>query len=179
MTQAAKTPKAEKPEAAAQVFAFPGFDLSKFEMPKFEMPKFDAAAFDLTKMEVPAALREGADKVVVQMKEGYAKLKTAAEEAGDLIEDTYATASTGVKDFNLKALEATRTNLNATFDHARDLMGVKTLAEVVELQSTFLRKQFETFQAQAKELSALAQKTATDTAQPVKEKVEKAFAAAK
>ena len=95
--------------------------------------------------------------------------------ATDLLEDTYATASTGVKDFNLKALEAARANLNAGFDHARDLMGVKTLAEVVELQSAYLRKQFETFQAQAKELSAIAQKVATDTVEPVKEKVEKAL----
>jgi phasin len=174
MTQATKTPKTDKPEAVAQVFAIPTFDLSKFEM-----PKFDSAGFDLSKIEVPAALREGAEKVVVQMKEGYAKMKTAAEEATDLIEDTYSTAATGVKDFNLKALEATRSNLNASFDHARDLMGVKTFAEVVELQSTFLRKQFETLQAQAKDLSALAQKTATDTVEPVKEKVGQVLKAAK
>ncbi|QCK85519.1 phasin [Phreatobacter aquaticus] len=179
MTQAIKTPKAEKPEAAAQVFAFPTFDLSKFEMPKFEMPKFDAAGFDLSKIEVPAALREGAEKVVVQMKEGYAKMKTAAEEATDLIEDTYATASTGMKDFNLKAIENARSNLNASFDHARDLMGVKTLAEVLELQSAFVRKQFEALQAQAKELSTIAQKTATDTVEPVKEKVGQVLKVAK
>ena len=174
MTQAAKTPKTDKPEAAAQVFAFPTFDLSKFEM-----PKFDSAAFDLSKVEVPAAFREGAEKVVVQLKEGYAKMKTAAEEATDLIEDTYTTASAGVKDFNLKAIEATRLNLNASFDHARDLMGVKTFAEVVELQSAFIRKQFETLQAQAKELSTLAQKTATDTVEPVKEKVGQVLKVAK
>lgn len=168
MSQVAKPAKTETSTATAS--PFPAFDLTKFEM-----PKFDAAAFDLSKVEVPAALRETADKVVVQLKDGYAKLKAAAEETTDLLEDTYATASTGVKDFNLKALEATRINLNAGFDHVRDLMGVKTLAEVVELQSAYLRKQFETFQGQAKDLSAIAQKVATDTVEPVKEKVEKAF----
>ncbi|WP_439571994.1 phasin [Phreatobacter sp.] len=175
MTQTVKAAKTEKTEAA-KVFPFPAFDLSKFEMLKFEMPKFDGAGFDMSKLEVPAALREQTEKVVGQMKEGYAKLKAAAEETTDLVEDTYATASTGVKDFNMKALELTRANMNASFDHARDLMGVKSLAEVIELQSAYLRKQFETMQAQTKELSSIAQKTATDTFEPVKGKVEKAFA---
>ena len=170
MNQPAKAPKTEKTETAAQVFPF-----SNFEMPKFEMPKFDGSAFDLSKMEVPAAMRDAADKVVTQVKDGYAKMKVAAEETTDLIEDTYATASAGVKDFNMKALESARTNMNASFDHARDLMGAKTLAEVIELQSAYLRKQFEAVQTQVKDLSTIAQKTATDTAEPVKEKVEKVF----
>jgi phasin len=168
MSQAAKAPKTEQTETAAPVFPIPAFDLTK-------LPKFDANAFDLSKIEVPVALRETADKVAVQMKDNYAKLKAAAEETSDLLEDTYTTASAGLKDFNLKALEAARANLNAGFDHARDLMGVKSLAEVVELQSTYLRKQFEIFQGQFKDLSAIAQKVAADTAEPVKVKVEKAF----
>ena len=133
MTQAAKAPKTDKPVTAAQTFPFPTFDIAKFEMPKFEMPKFDGAAFDLSKVEVPAAMREAADKAVAQMKDGYAKLKAAAEETTDLVEDTYTTASAGVKDFNLKAIEAARINMNAGFDHARDLMGAKSLAEVIEM----------------------------------------------
>jgi len=177
MSQAAKAPKTEK-SAATPAFAFPTFDLSKFEMPKFDLPKFDGTAFDMSKVEVPAALRDAADKVVAQAKDGYAKLKTAAEEATGLVEDTYATASAGVKDFNLKALEASRTNVNASFDHVRDLMGAKTLAEVIELQSGFLRKQFEALQVQSKDLASIAQKTATDTAEPVKAKIEKAFKSA-
>ncbi len=173
MSQAAKAPKTEKPAAAAQMFSFPTFDISKFEMPKFEMPKFDGAAFDFSKVEVPAPMREAADKAVAQMKDGYAKLKAAAEETTDLVEDTYATASAGVKDFNLKALDAARLNMNAGFDHARDLMGAKSLAEVIELQSAYIRKMFDSLQTQGKDLSAVAQKTATDTIEPVKEKVGK------
>lgn len=92
MTQAAKAPKTDKPVTAAQTFPFPTFDIAKFEMPKFEMPKFDGAAFDLSKVEVPAAMREAADKAVAQMKDGYAKLKAAAEETTDLVEDTFTPA---------------------------------------------------------------------------------------
>src|SRR6266481_3122916 len=99
-----------------------------FEMPKFEMPKFD-----LPKFEVPAAFREFAEKSVAQAKDAYEKVKTATEEATDLLEDTYSTAAKGTTDYNLKLTE------------------------------------------QTKELTALAQKVATETAEPIKTGVSKAF----
>jgi hypothetical protein len=46
---------------------------------------------------------------------------------------------------------------------------------VVELSSTHTRKQFEVLTAQTKELAAIAQKVATETAEPVKESFGKAF----
>jgi len=55
-------------------------------------PKFEVPNFELPKMEIPAAFREIAEKGVTQAKETYEKIKTVAEEATDLLEDTYATA---------------------------------------------------------------------------------------
>jgi len=155
-TPTAKT-KSQKSAAA--------FDLPKFELPKFELPK----------MEIPAAFREIAEKSVSQAKETYEKMKSAAEEATDVIEDTYATASKGAADYGLKVIEAARENTNASFDFATKLMTVKSLAEVVELSTAHARKQFEAFTAQSKDLVALAQKVTTDTVEPVKESVSKVF----
>ena len=89
--------------------------------PKFEMPKYD-----LPTMEVPEAMREFAEKGVQQAKDAYDRMKTAAEEATNMLEDTYATASKGAAEFNLKALDALRANFNASFDYMQQLMGVKT-----------------------------------------------------
>ena len=61
------------------------------------------------------------------------------------------------------------------FDFATQLMTVKSLSEMVELSTAHTRKQFETFTASIKELAAIAQKVATETAEPVKESVGKAF----
>src|SRR5437764_1274225 len=99
-----------------------GFEFPKFEVPMFEMPK----------MEVPAAFREFAEKGVSQAKEAYEKMKTAAEEATDVLEDTYSTASKGAADYGLKLIEATRVNTNAAFDFYTELMTVKSYSEVVE-----------------------------------------------
>jgi phasin len=147
-----------------------GFSGSAFEFPKFAMPNFE-----LPKMEIPAAFREFAEKGVSQAKENYEKMKSAAEEATDLLEGTYATASKGASEYGLKMIEAARSNTNATFDFVTELMGAKSVSEFVELSTGHARKQFEALTAQSKELAALAQKVAVDTAEPVKESVNKAF----
>jgi len=148
---------------------------SAFEMPKFEMPKFEIPNFEMPKMEVPAAFREFAEKGVSQAKEGYEKIKAASEEATDLLEETYTTASKGSADYGLKLIEVTRANTNAYFDFASQLFGVKSVSEMVELSTAHARKQFETLTAQSKELTSLAQKVATETAEPIKAGVGKAL----
>jgi phasin len=164
MTDATTTakPKAAKTTASPVI---PMLEIPKFEMPKFEMPKF----------EVPPAFREIAEKGLAQAKESYEKVKAAAEEATDVLEDTYATAAKGAADYNLKVIEAARTNANALFDHARELIDAKSASEFVELSTAYARKQFEAVTAQTKELATLAQKVATDTAEPIKTGVSKAF----
>src|ERR1700721_604173 len=118
-------------------------------------------------VEAPAAFRDMAEKSMSQAKENYEKMKSAAEEATGLLEDTYATATKGVTDYNRKVLELARTNANAAFDFAVQLLGAKTLSEVIELSSTHTRKQFETLSEQGKELATLAQKVATEAAEPI------------
>jgi hypothetical protein len=68
-----------------------------------------------------------------------------------------------------------RSNTNAAFDFAGEITAAMTLSEVVQLTSAHARKQFEVLTAQSKELSALAQKVATETAEPIKSGMNKAF----
>jgi phasin len=160
------TTKAKVKATAAQ----PAFDAPKFEMPKFDIPKFD-----MPKMEVPAALREWAEKGVAQAKDGYEKMKSAAEEATEVLEDTYSTAAKGYTDYNLKVIELARVNTNAAFDYVTELLAVRSLSDFVELASTHARQQAETMTSQVKELSAIAQKVATETSEPLKTGVGKVF----
>jgi phasin len=141
-----------------------------FEMPKFEMPKFD-----IPKVEMPAAFREFAERGVAQAKDTYEKMKAAAEEATDVLETTYSTATKGAADYGLKVIETTRVNTNAAFDFYGELITAKSLSEVIELSSAHARKQFEALSAQTKELGALAQKVAAETAEPIKSGMNKAF----
>jgi phasin len=122
----------------------------------------------MPRVEVPEMMRELAERGVQQAKDNYARFKSAADGATDLLEESYANASKSATDFNLKALDALRENVNATFDYTAQLLAAKTLADVVELSSAHVRKQFETLTGQAKDLAVAAQKIATDASQPVK-----------
>ena len=167
---AAVAPKS-KPKPVAT--SAPAFEMPKFEIPKFEMPKFE-----MPKMEVPAAFREIAEKGVAQAKEHYEKMKTAAEDATEMLEDTYATASKGCSGYGLKLIETARANSNAAFDLFGAVLSAKSYSEVVELYTAYIRSQFDTVTAQAKELADHAQKVATETIEPMKESFTSAFSKA-
>jgi phasin len=160
-------PKAKsKPVAGSTAFeASKLFDLPKFTMPNFELPK----------IEVPADFREFAEKSVSQAKETIEKMKSTAEEASAVLENTYAIAIKGASDYGLKVIEATRVNTNSAFGFCTELMTVKSFSEVIELSTAHSRKQFEAVAAQTKELGALAQKVTTETFEPVKERFTKAL----
>src|SRR6195256_2197737 len=100
----------------------PGF---KPEFPFVDVPKFEKSATEAT-----AAFRELAEKGIVQAKDTYAKMKTAAEEATGILEHTYANASKGAADYGLKMVEMARTNTNAAFDFAAELLAARTLAQM-------------------------------------------------
>jgi phasin len=164
-TTTSPTPKSKAKPVAISA---PAFETPKFEIPKFEMPKF----------EVPTAFREFAEKGIAQAKENYEKVKSAAEQATDVLEDTYSKASKGYASYGLKVIETTRANSDAAFDLMSELMRAKSYSEVVELSSAFMRKQFDALIAQSKELCEHAQKVATETVEPLKESISGTFSKA-
>ena len=148
------------------VFEQPGKPAS-YKYDYFPFPGFPG-------VEAPAAFRDMAEKSLSHAKDSYEKMKSAAEEATGVLESTYATATKGAADYSLKVIEMARENANATFDFAAGLLGAKTFSEVIELSTTHARKQFETLGEQSKELATLAQKVATEAAEPIKEGMSKA-----
>ena len=138
------------------------------EAPKFPTPTSTCRS-STSGLEVPPAFRELAEKGVSQAKEQYEKMKSAAEEATGVMEDTYASASKGAAVYGQKVIDNARTNSNAAFDLFGALLSAKSYAEVVELSTGDARKQFETLTEQAKELNAVAQQAGTETFEPIKD----------
>jgi phasin len=146
-----------------------------FELPKFEMPGFGFPKFDLPKMDMPEGMRELAEKGVAQTREVYEKAKANAEEAVRIVEEVNGAFAKALAEYNRSALEAGRTNLNAAFDWALALAKATSLNEVVEVSTAHMRTRFEAIGEQSKELAALAQKGANDTAEPIKSGLSGAF----
>lgn len=141
---------------------------------QIEAAKKAFSANGVPPVEVPPAVREIAEKSLATLRENYDKLKASADQVNATLEDTCTTASKGVAEYNSKVLEALQSNVNSTFDYFNSLLQAKTLAEAVELSTSHARKQFETVTGQAKDLTALAQKVAAESSEPIKSSVEKA-----
>jgi phasin len=132
-----------------------------------EFPTFDAS-------KATDQIRAFAEKGVEQSKEAYAKIKTGAEETQKALESTFETAKSVSNDLSLKTISAFRANAEAGFAHLEALVGAKTLSDLIELQTSFLRKRVELGVEQAKEFQAVATKAAEQVSAPIKTVFEKA-----
>jgi phasin len=165
--------KSKKPDVSS--FEKPSLAKAPVEKPAFEKPAFEKPLpkVELPWVEAPAAFRDIAQKSIVQAKDNYEKIKSAADEATSYFESTYASASKGMTDYGLKLIETARANTNATFDFTSELLGTRSLSEAIEVSTAHARKQFDSLQAQSKELAALAQKVVVDTTEPLKQGITK------
>jgi hypothetical protein len=75
-------------------------------------------------------------------------------------ERTFDAAGQGATAFNRKIIDIARRNVDAGFDLATSLAGAKNLADIMELQAAFWRKQFG-------EVRALPTKVTTDAAEQI------------
>ncbi len=87
------------------------------------------------KLEVPAELRELAEKTIEQAEKAFGLFFDAASKS-------MASIPGAGTEISKQALTFTEQNMKASFDHARKLVHATDLQEAMRLQSEFLRSQF-------------------------------------
>lgn len=135
--------------------------------------------FPMATAEVPEAFRDMAEKGVSQARENYAKVKAAAEEATDVLEESFETARGNTLDLSGVAMDAAKANIDAGFAFMKDFMAVKSVSEAVELQTAFARERFDASTAQAKDMQAKVTKMTEEASKPVKDAMAKSMEAFK
>jgi phasin len=113
------------------------------------------------------AFKTNVERGAAQIKDTSEKFSAATEQTTKLVENTFESAAKGIKDYNFKAVEFAQLNSDVAFDHAKQLMSAKSPSEMLELWTTYARKQFEVLTEQTKELAMLGQRVATETAEPL------------
>lgn len=131
--------------------------------------------FDMPKTGTPRALPQFAEYGAAQAKASYEKMSAATAEASHLIHNSCTTAAKGVGEYNAKLFEIACANANTAFDFAHALNGVRSPAQFLEVTTGHARERFGVYSEQAKELAALAQKIASEAAEPLKTGATKAF----
>jgi phasin len=130
---------------------------------------------DRSRIEGREAVREFAQQGASYSKDMYETTKATAGETNRLMEQTYSAVAKSAADFNLQWIEMVRANTNSTLDFSRELIGVKSPSELLELSAAHVRKRFETFAEQTQQLTSLAQKVTTDAVGPMRTRLRNAF----
>jgi len=87
------------------------------------------------KLEVPAELRDLAEKTIDQAEKAFALFFDAATKSASSVPGTNTEVSR-------QALAFTAQNMKSAFEHARKLVHATDLQEAMHIQSEFLRSQF-------------------------------------
>src|SRR5258707_3728433 len=96
-------------------------------------------------VQIPEQVKEMVEKAIEQAEQGVYSLIEAADKSASIVPNP-------TKDFAKKLLSMGAQNMNAAFDHARNLLRCSDLQEAANLQAQFLNAQFETASRQLKEL---------------------------
>ena len=126
--------------------------------------------------QMPEAMRAFAEKNIAQSREIYERSKDALESVLESWERTFDAAGQGAVAINRKVIDITRRNISSGFDFAKSLAGAKTLAEAMELHSSYWSKQLNALRAQAEEMRDLSTRVTSDVVEPAKAQVKRGMA---
>ena len=107
------------------------------------------------KLEVPAQIKEVAEKTIDQAERGFSAFIDAANKSVSMIPNP-------TTDMSLRALSLTEQNMKAAFDHAKKLLQAKDLQEAMRLQAEFLKAQYEAATEQLKEMGTSVRSAGAD-----------------
>lgn len=114
---------------------------------------------DKPTMQVPAQVKELAEKTVEQAEKAFAAFIEAANKSVELVPHPGT-------ELSKKTISITEQNMKAGFEHARRLVQVTDLQQLMQLQSEFLKTQFTAVQDQMKQLGEEAMASAKKAASP-------------
>lgn len=97
------------------------------------------------------------------------------KQATKQFENNFSTVVDGVQEYNLKVLEIAKTNADAAFDYAKQIVSVKSPSEMMVLWTAHARKQFDALTEQTKELATLGKKVSSASVEPLTSGVAKPF----
>jgi phasin len=108
------------------------------------------------KLEVPAELRDLAEKTIDQAEKAFGMFFDAATKSMSSVPGSSTEVSK-------QALAFTEQNMKAAFDHARKLIHATDLQEAMKIQSEFLRSQFTNAGEHMRQITGAVMSTAKDT----------------
>ena len=111
--------------------------------------------FDKPSPEIPAAVREMAERNVEQTRAAYTQFLTMARQAQDLMMKAPGEEAKGALDVQSKATRYAEQNVEASFRLAADLAHARDLEEYAQIQARYAQTQVLTFTQQTHDLGRM------------------------
>lgn len=172
---ASKSP-ASKPTASKAASNRPA--KAKAEI-KADMPTKAATPSTAMAGQPVDALRGVAEQSLAQARTAFAKSQEATHHLAQGLEASGAVVQSGLKELQLRMAEAVEAQTQAAFNYFRAMAKAHTLSDLIDLQSTELRRGVQRTLGEAKEMSSLAQAIASKATEPVRKAIDHAVESAR
>ena len=110
--------------------------------------------------EVPASVRELAERNVEQARTAYTQFLDFARQAQEAMTKSSVAMATGAREVQSRAMRYAGDNVEAGFALASDLAKARDLKEFLEIQQRYAQQQLRTYTEQAQEIGRLLADTA-------------------
>lgn len=100
------------------------------------------------------------------------RVKSVRENAGDafgVVRSSLEVAGAGMRDVNLKVIEFVQADANTYFNTVKKVATAKSVKEAFEIQTAYVRSQFQTSVKNARTVGEIASEAAKDAFKPVRE----------
>ena len=118
---------------------------------------------EIPPFEIPAAVREMAERNVEQARSAYTQLMDMAKQAQDMMAKSSGVMATSSIELQMRTMRYAQENINASFALAAELARARDVKDYMEIQTRFAQRQVKTYTEQAQELSRLMTEIAQKT----------------
>lgn len=184
--KAAAKPVASKPVASKSPASKPTASKAASNRPakakaeiKADMPTKAATPSTAMAGQPVDALRGVAEQSLAQARTAFAKSQEATHHLAQGLEASGAVVQSGLKELQLRMAEAVEAQTQAAFNYFRAMAKAHTLSDLIDLQSTELRRGVQRTLGEAKEMSSLAQAIASKATEPVRKAIDHAVESAR
>jgi hypothetical protein len=135
---------------------------------KVSLPALAGRSVEDIHAQVPDSMRVLAERNLEQMRKRCEHSVNAFETALESWEDSLDAAGQGAVALNRKIRDIAERNISTGFDLASRLAGATSLAEAMEVQAGYWRKQLGELSMQGEEVRVLLQKVTSSVLEPIK-----------
>jgi phasin len=110
---------------------------------------------DTPPFEVPAAVREMAERNIEQARAAYTQLMDMAKQAQDMVAKSSGAMATSTLEIQTRTMRYAQENISASFALAMELARARDVKDYMEIQTRFAQRQIKSYTEQAQELGRL------------------------